>query len=82
SGSESEAGDAAAEPEETPAESGDSVSEGEDEDDDLEDDDEPVVMEEDDVEIPALSRDELADLEADLSRNKAILERLGPVNVL
>lgn len=42
--------------------------------------DEPLV--EDDVEIPELSTAELAEMEAELARCKAVLERLGPVNVL
>ncbi|MEE8525901.1 MAG: chromosome segregation protein SMC, partial [Thermoanaerobaculia bacterium] len=42
----------------------------------------PVVLEEDDVEVPSIEPAELADLEGDLARVKAILERLGPVNVL
>lgn len=41
---------------------------------------EPLV--EDDVEIPELSTERLAELEADLARCKTVLERLGPVNVL
>ncbi|MDA8018015.1 MAG: chromosome segregation protein SMC [Thermoanaerobaculia bacterium] len=43
---------------------------------------EPQSIQEDDVEIPTLGREELADLEAELARTKAVLERLGPVNVL
>ena len=43
---------------------------------------EPSVMEEDDVEIPEMTRSHLAELEADLARCKTVLERLGPVNVL
>jgi chromosome segregation protein len=62
-----------------------------DRDDDVEDYDEdedeeiaamPAVLEEDDVEVPSIAPSDLAELEADLSRVKTILERLGPVNVL
>ncbi|MCG8459895.1 MAG: AAA family ATPase, partial [Holophagales bacterium] len=42
----------------------------------------PRLLPEDDVEIPILDRHRLAELEAELSRTKATLERLGPVNVL
>ena len=57
-------------------------SEGEGEGQGQEDEavDQPLV--EDDVEIPELSSAELAELEAELARCKAVLERLGPVNVL
>jgi chromosome segregation protein len=37
---------------------------------------------EDDVDLPAIDRGQLAELEGELARVKAILERLGPVNVL
>ena len=37
---------------------------------------------EEDVELPDMDRARLAELEADLSRIKTILDRLGPVNVL
>ncbi len=43
---------------------------------------EPFVWVEDDVEIPAPDRAALAENEAELAKCKAILERLGPVNVL
>ncbi len=42
----------------------------------------PLALVEDDVEIPEIGRAELAEMEAELARLKAILERLGPVNVL
>ncbi|MCP3962912.1 MAG: chromosome segregation protein SMC [bacterium] len=42
----------------------------------------PAELVEDDVEIPAIDLAEMAELEAELARCKAILERLGPVNVL
>ena len=41
-----------------------------------------ALMPEDEAEVPKLNRGRLADLEGELARCKAILERLGPVNVL
>ena len=43
---------------------------------------EAAVWLEDDVEIPEVEPNQLAELEADLARCKAVVERLGPVNVL
>lgn len=43
---------------------------------------EEEILEEDDVEVPEMDRGRLAELEAELARVKAIMERLGPVNVL
>ncbi len=54
-------------------------------DDDTDDDRRPpgpVELVEDDVEVPAPDRAALAEHEAELSRCKTVLERLGPVNVL
>ncbi len=42
----------------------------------------PELLVEDEVEIPEMSSTQLAQLEAELARCKAVLERLGPVNVL
>ncbi len=57
---------------------------GASEDDASEDDgpERPFRLLEDEVEIPQMSLADLTALEADLARCKAILERLGPVNVL
>ncbi|MEM7356224.1 MAG: hypothetical protein AAF657_35745, partial [Acidobacteriota bacterium] len=59
-------------------EAGESDTEGEEE----EEAPEPEILVEDDVEIPELSPAQLAEVEADLARCKAILERIGPVNIL
>ena len=72
----------------TPGESESAVEE--DDEDSSPEDGEPALsdqevtalMAEDEAEIPSLNRGQLADLEGELARCKAILERLGPVNVL
>ncbi len=53
-----------------------------DSDDETSEDAAAEVLVEDDVEIPQIDPATLADLEGELARCKAILERLGPVNVL
>ncbi|MEO1085772.1 MAG: AAA family ATPase, partial [Acidobacteriota bacterium] len=66
----------------------DAEASGADPSDEASADDEPEVEEdagpvEDDVELPeTVSASELVDSEAELGRVKAVLERLGPVNVL
>ena len=80
SGEEAESADVAPVPKE--AEDRDDDDEDYDEDEDEEVAAMPAVLEEDDVEVPSIAPSDLAELEADLSRVKTILERLGPVNVL
>ncbi len=55
---------------------------GETDEEDETDEAAPILLEEDDVEVPSLEPSELAEFEAELANIKAILERLGPVNVL
>ncbi|MEM7586860.1 MAG: chromosome segregation protein SMC [Acidobacteriota bacterium] len=74
-----EAQDAEGEAQDAEAEAQDSEGEAETADGEAE---KPFVLVEDEVEIPDLSPAELSGLEADMARCKAILERLGPVNVL
>lgn len=78
---ETAAAEAAVDGDETAAdETGEASLEASGEDEAAADGGPPV--EEAEEEIPEMTRARLAELEADLSRCKAILERLGPVNVL